>query len=148
MRYVKFFSVTALFVVATLGGCARSVPDTEGFALTDTAEIQLSASEAWQVTKQALLDLDLDLYTRDRRGRFVAFSSKKRGWFNLGRVKYTIDLTEQAENRTKITVETLRQVYGSTLLTEPGWHDRKTTENSGAQQILDSIQRQSNMGSE
>ena len=132
-----------LLVVAAivLGGCARTARDTTGFAITDGTTVDLPFTEAWQTAKAVLREKELDLYTRDKRGVFVAFSKMKRHLFLVPhRTKYTVALESVSKNSTRVSVESIDQVYGCTLLTYPGWHDRKTTDHSEAQAILDAIE--------
>jgi len=135
------FLSLVLLSVAPCIGCARAARDTQGFALTDTATVNASFNDTWQMVKAVLREEDYDLYTRDKRGVFVAFTGGKRK-YPLGghRTKYTISLETISDSATKVTVETIRQVYGVTLLTYPGWHDRKAKDNAGAQAILKALE--------
>ena len=121
-------------------GCARAARNTEGFATADTITVNAPFQDAWQTAKAVLREEGYDLYTRDKRGVFVAYTGSKHRWLSLHRKKYTVSLAPASENTTQVTVETIRQVYGVTLLTYPGWHDRKTEDHAGAQEILKSIQ--------
>ncbi len=134
-------------VVVTIGsvcllGCARAARDTSGFAQIDSAVVNASFEDTWQATKAALREKELNIYTRDKRGSFVAFSEMKRqmGLFTPKRVKLTITLRPVTNTSTEVKIETLNQVYGSTPLTYPDWHDRKATSNELALSILDAIQ--------
>lgn len=130
-----------LAALALTGGCARAARDTQGFAITDSATVDTPFDEAWQAVKAVLREKGYDLYTRDKRGVFVAFSSAKRQLLLVPkRTKYTVTLEAQSEASTLVTVETIQQVFGVTLLTYPGWHDRKTTDHAAAQEILDLVQ--------
>lgn len=142
MSISKCFAITALLALAALGGgCAKDARSTEGFAITDSITVDAPFQEAWQTTKAVLREKEYDIYTRDKRGVFVAFSKMKR---TLGlvphRVKYTVSLKSVSDESTEITVESIRQVYGVTLLTYPGWHDRKTEDHDGAVTILQAVQ--------
>ena len=125
--------------VLLLAGCARAARDTTGFALVDEATVDASFDDTWQAAKAVLREMDVDIYTRDKRGAFVAFSRSGRRLFVPQRVQYTLNLEPTGDEETSITVETVRQVYGVTLLTYPGWHDRETTESQLAQTILAAI---------
>jgi hypothetical protein len=124
---------------AVLTGCARSARSTAGFALVESASVDAPLPQAWQATKDALLELDFEVYTRDKRGYFEAYSDQSRTWLTPARVKHVIVLEEQSPERTRVAIESVRQVYGVTLLTYPGWHDRKTDDNALAVELLDAI---------
>ena len=55
------------------------------------------------------------------------------------RQEYTITLEAEGSS-TKVTIQTLKQVYGVTLLTYPDWHARKTTDDAQAKSLLADIQ--------
>ncbi|HOS03927.1 MAG TPA: hypothetical protein PKZ01_12660, partial [Candidatus Hydrogenedentes bacterium] len=80
-----------------------------------------------------------DIYTRDKRGTFVAFSGAKRHLFVPHRTKYSITLQPISADATRLSIETVRQVYGVTLLTYPDWHDRKATDNKIAMDIIEGV---------
>lgn len=139
IRYIGSL-LLLLAVMAALGGCARAARDTTGFALNDTATVNAPFSEAWQLTKAVLREKGYDLYTRDKRGVFVAFTGQRHSLLKLNRTKYTLSLRAVSDSETELTVETVRQVYGTTLLTYPGWHDRKATHHEDAQELIKAIQ--------
>lgn len=133
----------ALFGLAILTGCARAARDTSGFALTDTAIVNAPIQETWVATREALQGQDYEIYTRDKRGRFVAYSDMHRHLFLVPtRNEFTITLEEETPSTTRVTIQTLRQVYGTTLLTYPDWHSRQTKDHSEALTILEAIQAQ------
>ena len=121
-------------------GCARAARDTTGFAVTDNTTVNLPFNEAWQQAKAVLREKGYEIYTRDKRGVFVAFSGSSRKLFQYHRMKLTVSLVAVSDSATQVAVETLRQVYGVTLLTYPGWHDRKTQNHTEAQDILKAIE--------
>lgn len=125
---------------ASVTGCARAARDTTGFAITDNTTVNLPFNEAWQLVKAVLREQDYEIYTRDKRGVFVAFSGSKRNLLQYHRTKLTIALEAVSDSATQVSVETLRQVYGVTLLTYPGWHDRKTQDHTKAQALLKAIE--------
>ncbi len=110
--------------------------------------------DVWQITKEVLRQNGFSnepksgtIYTRDKRGVFVAFSRMKRDLFLVPhRTKYTIALETISDSSTKVTIEAVNQVYGVTLLTYPDWHDRKNTDHSVAQNLLNAIQKQAGSG--
>jgi hypothetical protein len=135
--------VYLLLLCTVLGlGCARASRDASGFALHDETVVDAPYDVAWQAAKSALRERELNLYTRDKRGTFVAFSNMKRalGLFTPSRVKYTVQLEPVSNDATRVKIETVNQVYGVTLLTYPDWHDRKAKSNEVALALLDAVQ--------
>ena len=108
--------------------------------MTDSVIVDAPLAQTWQTAKAVLREMNLDLYTRDKRGLLVAYSQMKRRRLVPQRTEFTISMVKHGEAATAITVETVKQVYGVTLLTYPGWHDRKTTDNAQALAILGTIQ--------
>lgn len=133
------FSILALALVA-LPGCVRAPRDTTGFALNNQIVVPASFDTTWQSVKDILREKELDIYTRDKRGRFVAYTPEKRRFLQPNRYQYTFQLEALSENETRIALDTRKQTYGVTLLTYPGWHDRKTTDSPESQALLDAIQ--------
>jgi len=128
-----------------LAGCARSARDTAGFAVSQTAAVGTPFDQAWQTVKAVLREHEkpnrFEVYTRDKRGVFVAFENTGRQAFvSPSRVQYTVSVEPAGEGASQITVETIRQVYGVTLLTYPGWHDRPMKDPAKAQGLLGEIQ--------
>lgn len=136
----KTLGYLALIVVVSTLGCARAARDTSGFAMTDSAVVNAPLEQTWTATREVLQDHKLEIYTRDKRGRFVAYSDMHRQLMLAPhRQEYTITLEPQ-DSSTKVTVQTLKQVYGVTLLTYPDWHSRKTSDNSEAVALLRDIE--------
>jgi len=143
MKHKSFFIFLTLCLLGVGAlGCARAARDTTGFGIVDKAVVNAPFEETWQATKAALKEKKLNLYTRDKRGVFVAFSEMKRQLrlFTPHRTKLTVNLRPLSSTSTEVQIETMNQVYGSTLLTYPDWHDRKAKDNSLALSILESIQ--------
>ena len=134
--------VCALSIVASVGiqGCVHAPRDTTGFAQIHDATVAASFDATWQAVKDTLREKELDIYTRDKRGIFVAYTSMKRRYLQPTRYQYTFDLEAISDNETHIALDTRKQSYGVTLLTYPGWHDRKTTDAPESQALLDAIQ--------
>ncbi len=135
-------TLVVLLVLCAAGGigCARAARDTTGFAVNDSTTINQSKDDAWQTVKAVLREKDYEIYTRDKRGVFIAFSGSSRKLLQYHRMKLTISLEPVSDSATQVTVETIRQVYGVTLLTYPGWHDRKTEDHTRAQEILKAVE--------
>ena len=142
MRTPKSLVLGLLVAVLGFGlsGCAKDARDTTGFTISDTATVQVPFEQAWQATKSVLREKEYDLYTRDKRGVFVAYSTSKRHWTANTRTQFTITLEPDGDNAAKLTVEAVKQVYGVTLLTYPGWHDRKATDHKDSLAIIEAVQ--------
>lgn len=121
-------------------GCVHAARDTTGFAVSAQTTVDVPFDVAWQGVKTALREQGLELYTRDKRGVFVAYTEMRRRYFQPKRVEYTVELTERAAGGTDIAIAAVRQVYGVTPLTYPDWHDRRTVEDPGLQAIVEAIQ--------
>lgn len=130
----------AVCAVIVLTGCARAAKDQTGFAIQDQTTVAAPLDQTWQAAKAVLREMELDIFTRDKRGVFVAYTPMKRTFFiTPHRTEFTITMTEETSASTHIAIETVNQVYGTTLLTYPNWHDRKAKDNSKALAILDGI---------
>ena len=130
-----------LVAVLAMGGCARAARDTRGFAVAESKTVNAPFDQTWQIAKSVLREKDFDVYTRDKRGVFVAFSGTRRNLVLVPhRTKYTVSVESMSDNTTQVTVEAVKQVYGVTLLTYPGWHDRKTTDNTELLALLQAIE--------
>ncbi|MCC6699363.1 MAG: hypothetical protein IT365_27305 [Candidatus Hydrogenedentes bacterium] len=142
---VKALLMLSLALPAVVSGCARAKLDTAGFAMQDTVTVNKPLDEAWQDTKAVLREMELDIYTRDKRGEFVAYTPMKRHFYvaTPHRTQLTIVLESVSASSTSVTVETVQQVYGVTPLTYPDWHDRKTSDNKEALAILDALRARS-----
>ena len=137
-RYMKIAFVLALIPVAA--GCATAARDTTSFAMVDETTVNAPFEDTWQHTKTVFRERDIILNTRDKRGFFVAFTSESRNLlFVPHRMKYTVQLEEVSASATRVRMESVKQVYGVSLLTYPDWHDRQTTDNAEALEILESI---------
>lgn len=133
----------AAMVVAAAGlfsGCAKTALDTQGFAVVESMIIEAPFPQTWQATKAVLRERDFDIYTRDKRGLFVAYSKTKRRLLVPERMQYTVTVERVSADATQVALEVVKQIYGVTLLTHYGWHDRKTTDNTEALAILSEVQ--------
>jgi len=144
-RLAQFLIVMVLSAVLLSPGCARAAKDTTGLTMQDSITVAKPLDEAWQDTKAVLRELEMDIYTRDKAGEFVAFTPMKRQLYvgTPHRTKLSITLTEATANSTTVNIETVAQVYGVTLLTYPDWHDRKAANNNEAVAILESLKAKS-----
>ena len=130
-----------LLALVLLGGCASAPRDKTGFASVDTVVVNAGFEDTWQATKAVLREMEMDIYTRDTAGEFVAFTRMERRYRVLTpkRIKLTIEVHEVSGQRTRVSVETVQQVYGVTPLTYPDWHDRQTNDNELAVSLLDAV---------
>ncbi len=128
-----------LIAVIIFPGCARTLKDTSGFAEEKVCTVNAPLDRVWQATKETLRELKLDIYTRDKRGIFIAYDQPKREWMQLRRVKYEIQLGAVNSEETRIFISAVKQIYGVTLLTNPDWHDRKITGKTKSEDIINKI---------
>src|SRR5688500_4151028 len=95
--------LSGLMFIATLGGCARAARDTTGFAIETRGTVNASFEDTWNGVKGALREQGLAIYTRDKRGVFVAYSKHKRSpLLQPHRVKYTIELGSVTDAQTDV----------------------------------------------
>lgn len=145
MKFVMGMCHTMALVVG-LGlcalGCARAANDTSSFAIQDDLTVNAPFEETWQAMKSVLREQGYDLYTRDKRGIFVAYSETNRRLLRIQphRMKYTIEMAPVSSDETKVYIETIKQVYGTTLMTYPDWHDRQAEDNTASLEILNALQ--------
>ena len=119
--------VVCLVVVCGLvaAGC-RSMPGNQPppAAKVDSLTIRGSFEEVWQGTRQALLDQSYEIYTRDKRGLFVAYTKVKRRLLIFPhRTQLTVTVEAISRDETRLSVETIHQKYRVSLLTYPDWRD-------------------------
>ncbi|MDZ4858090.1 MAG: hypothetical protein SGI88_03845 [Candidatus Hydrogenedentes bacterium] len=145
MKRFWFASVAVAMIVTVMPGCARASKDTTGYTMEDSITVAKPLDETWQDTKTVLREMEMDIYTRDKRGEFVAFTPMKRQLYvgTPNRTKLTIVLKEATANSTTVSIETVAQVYGVTLLTYPDWHDRKAAHNNEAVAIIEALKTKS-----
>jgi hypothetical protein len=141
MRGLSRNTALVVLVCVVVVGCARAARDTTGFEVVETATVDASLLDAWQAGKAVLREQGLNLYTRDTRGILVAYTEvERRLRVEPRRIRYTLTFEALSDTATEVRVEKVRQVYGVTVLTYPGWHDRQTTDSSDAAEILSAIQ--------
>ncbi len=128
VHVLKYTVAPCLILVCGLfaAGC-KSTPDAQSAPLpprVDSITLQAPFDGAWQQTRDALLAQKYEIYTRDKRGLFVAYTKvKRRLLFFPNRMKLTITLERLSEDETRISVETIFQRYRVTPLTYPDWRD-------------------------
>ena len=129
----------ALIGILLVAGCSTAPPVDEALGAVDSVVVQASLEEAWQAVKGVLRDQEYLIYTRDKRGLFVAYTNMKRRRLTPRRQQITVTLHAQTRVSTEVTVEMVQQTYGVSLLTYPGWHDLKTDDHSMGQLILAAV---------
>ena len=130
-----------LMVSSLLSGCATRSDTTAEGAFVDTMIAPVSFDEAWKLTRDVLLEKDVEIHTRDKRGLFVVYTGMYRRKLVVPhRTKLTITLTSESDTLTRIAVETVHQKYSVSLLTHPEWLDQTavSSDSTGAE-ILESI---------
>lgn len=124
-------------------GC-KSTPGTQSVPVpprVDSITLQAPFDGAWQQTRDALLGQKYEIYTRDKRGLFVAYTKvRRRLLFFPYRTKLTITLEAVSVDETRVSVETIHQKYRVTPLTYPDWRDDpKVVEGDIAGTLLEAI---------
>lgn len=132
--------IVAMGLALGLAGCVRAAKDTTGFAVERQGVVQAGYEDSWHAVKRTLLDQGYEIYTRDKRGVFVAFTDMNRRLGQPKRTKYTIELGAVNDAQTDIHIEAVRQSYGVTLLTDPNWHDRRMEDDGSLDAILAAVQ--------
>ena len=124
-RYAVSFCLVVICGLVVVG--CRSARGDEGPALSATVEsltVGAGFEEVWQETRRALLEQEYEVYTRDTRGLFVAYTKVKRRLLLFPhRMQVTVTLERVSTDSTRISVETIHQKYRVTLLTYPDWRD-------------------------
>lgn len=145
---MRTFAVVAIFVgcAVCFGACRSASPDTTGFAQVNTSVVDASFPETWDYVKTVLREHEYVIYTRDKRGLFLAFTQEKRRRLIPVRTQFTVTLASVSDAKTEVTVETIQQEYGVTLKTYPSWHDLPTKENADGLAILEEVRRKASVG--
>ena len=140
MRNLFPILLGSVVCLAITAGC-QSTPATATPPPTVSAIIEKDFESVWAETRDVLLDQGLEIYTRDKRGLFVAFTPTKRVMIvSPRRTKLTISLEPLTPQTTRVSVETIKQHYRVTLLTYPDWRDvQKGTDPGKGQALLDAI---------
>jgi hypothetical protein len=106
-----------------------------------TTEVDGEFKVVWAVVRDVLRESPVEVYTRDKRGRFVVFQDKGRAFLTPRRLRFVVTLRPVSESRTRVTVETFPEAYTVQLLTSPAWRAADFGDNSLASEIVNSIQR-------
>ena len=107
-------------------GC-KSTRGDEGatpIVTVDSLMVGAGFEEVWQETRRALLEQGYEVYTRDTRGLFVAYTKVKRRLLLFPhRMQVSVTLERVSTDSTRVSVETIHQKYRVSLLTYPDWRD-------------------------
>ncbi len=138
---MRLITYSFIAVLCLASGCATTLPDTGGFESTDSVTVTAGFDETWQATKAVLREMELEVYTRDKNGEFVAYSPMRRQFriVTPRRAKFTIRIEQLGAESTSVSVDSVEQVYGVTPLTYPDWHDRESVDNATAIAILEAV---------
>jgi hypothetical protein len=119
-----------VLLVATLAvGCSTKSTRADHEFYVDSMTVPLDFDSTWALTRDVLLEHELEIYTRDKRGMFIVYTSMHRSKLVVPRrTKLTITLEAEGSESTKIAVETISQRYGVSLLTYPGWRDQDSSD--------------------
>ena len=129
-----------LFIPLLIGsGCASTPPQAGDMSSVESTVVDAPFDETWQATKGALRADDYLIYTRDKRGVFVAYSEMKRRLLTPYRTQFTVTLDPVTANSTRVTIESSNQKYGVSLLTYPSWRDQGPANPEQALAILDAL---------
>jgi hypothetical protein len=141
LRKNSLIACLLLTVTVSLGGCATKAPIATGEIFVDSMTVPIDFEAAWLLTRDVLLDQDVEIYTRDKRGMFEVYTEMhRRNLIVPWRTKLTITLESETRETTKIAIETVKQKYSVGLLTYPGWLDQDySEEESHGVAILESI---------
>lgn len=110
--------------LAVVSGCRTAPAVAPDVTTTDEIVLEAPYAEAWEATRDTLRALEYTLYTRDKRGLFVAYSKERRHRILIPRrTQFSLVLEPVTPTQTRVTVETLPQRYWVTLLTYPDWRE-------------------------
>ena len=142
MFRVAWVACILLGCAVLVSGC-KSTPDSAALrsAQMDSLVLPGNFDDVWQATRLGLSRQGYEIYTRDKRGLFVAHTKVRRHLFVFpNRTQLTVTLKEVSVDATRVTVETLKQGYRVTLLTYPDWRDSsKPADGDAALTLLESI---------
>jgi hypothetical protein len=138
MRFPRL--AAAVIALAALAGCKTTPAPVEPPPVV-SAVVEQPFESAWEGTRDVLMQQGLQIYTRDKRGLFVAYTPTKRVLIvSPRRTKLTIALEPVTAQSTRVSVETIKQHYRVTLLTYPDWRDApQGTDPKVGQTLLDAI---------
>lgn len=124
-----------LLLSTTLYGCA-STPEPVTEAQVDSIVVAADFDEVWQSTKDVLLEQNFDIYTRDKRGMFVAFYQRPTRFTSLNRSRVTIIIERESSSTTRVSVEAVPERYRMPLLRHPGWKEQQNKDLPKMRELL------------
>jgi hypothetical protein len=103
--------------------------------------IPVSFEEAWTMTRDALLEQEYRIYTRDKRGMFIAYTKERRNLLIFPhRIQFTIIIEEVTGETSRVAIESVEQRYKISFLSYPGWvSDVAATPEDTGQSIIDAL---------
>lgn len=117
-------SIACTLLLAALGaGCASTPPAQPAEVPLESTVLQAEYEDVWQATRRALQASELDIYTRDKRGMFVAFDEKKRLFSIPRRARITVIVERVTTSSTRVSIEAVRERYRMPILRHPGWKE-------------------------
>ncbi len=145
-NFSRRLCLAAWVIIASFAtGCASTPVQSQKAIPVDSAVINAPFDDTWQAAKHALTAKDYTIYTRDKRGLFVAYSPQTRRFLVPYRTQITVVLERVSTTSTRVTVEAIPQRYGVTLLTNPKWREFPVgDEQTRRQELLTEIETQLN----
>ena len=121
MHRYRFVILAAIVAAA---GCASTPPPAPPEVPTESAVLPYEFDSVWQATRDTLKGQNYEIYTRDKRGMFVAHTPRK-GTFSIpNRARITVILERVTAGSTRVTVEAVRERYRMPLFRNPGWKEQ------------------------
>ena len=140
MSQVRKFCVPILSILL-LAGCARGATQAVQVSPSASLVIQSNFEDTWRATKSALREGGYVIYTRDKRGFFVAYLEEAGHRLAPHRTRYTVRLEQLTASSTRVTIDGVHQRYGVTLKTYPAWRNIESEEPMELGSILEQIQQ-------
>jgi hypothetical protein len=103
--------------------------------------VPLAFEDAWLTTRDALIEQNYKIYTRDKRGMFIAYSKERRTLlFVPHRIQFTIVIEEVTGETSRVSIESVQQRYKISFLSYPGWvSDVDELPEDTGQSIIDAL---------
>jgi hypothetical protein len=142
MKWVLGCVAAALMLSAC--GCAGlrgRVPASEYSIPEVSAEVEGEFKQIRDVVRDVLRESPVEIYTRDKRGRFVVFAEMRRAFLTPRRLRLVVTLARVAERSTRVTVQTFPEAYITRLLTYPAWRPAAFGDDSLAKEIVTAIEK-------
>ncbi len=111
-------------MIALCAGCAKSPPKALPDVPVDSIVLAVEFDDVWQATKTALKEQGYEIYTRDKRGMFVAYTKKKRTFSIPNRARITVLLERVTTSSTRVSVEAVQERYRMPILRYSGWNEQ------------------------